>query len=459
MFVYRTEDEVLHAKKWWRRVAFVVAAVIAVALLVTVAWHFMPRTDGAKAEQPIVQQEETKASSPKKEPAVISKELKELLDVASKPLDKVSCVNIVKETKGTVTDGTYALLLESLKGVGTTKSVSTWSTSLSTPLKGKSAKEKAQYIKRAICEEPMVGVSLAHLFANLKVEGVKVIDLQSTDWLDPYVGSTSQLNDRVADFMPVTDYQIKHLGADVPDDVYQDGLNANHEYSEFASRLNLLLSRYQLGEVLSIDAIQHYRLKGGGLTGDGVPEIELTKEADTKPSLVFYLTKKTDDCKPISVLAFNVGDKRPMLGKTNSTCKELSTPAPVEAPRSGSVTPVVPFAQNGGQVCVVNCGGYTPQVPNIPQTPYLAPKDPSQDPYVQGNAPIGGGQNANSGPGTYTQTPTKPSSEPRVNPDTPVSQPNGSTPDPTPESPAEPQAPTPDTTETGCTPIPGVVDC
>jgi hypothetical protein len=98
------------------------------------------------------------------------------------------------------------------------------------------------------------------------------------------------------------------------------------------------------------------------------------------------------------------------------------------------------------------------------------PKHPSEDPYPQGNAPTGGGQNANPGPGKYVE-PDKmeqPPSKPYVPPAPPAPKPPDPKPsdpkpvptkDPAPAPAPEPSAPTPSEPEGGCTPIPGVEDC
>lgn len=98
--------------------------------------------------------------------------------------------------------------------------------------------------------------------------------------------------------------------------------------------------------------------------------------------------------------------------------------------------------------------------------PKLEPKDPSKDPYPQGNAPVGGGKNQDPGPGTYI-TPEemeKPPATPRVNPAPPlpttkegtVKPPVGSIPDPTPPPAPEPQAPTPEEPAAGTVNPPGL---
>lgn len=101
----------------------------------------------------------------------------------------------------------------------------------------------------------------------------------------------------------------------------------------------------------------------------------------------------------------------------------------------------------------------------------LEPKDPSQDPGAQGNAPDGRGPNADPGPGEYIAEPNmdRPSASPRPNPSSPApvlpsprptTDPNPvPTLDPAPPPPPQPSAPPPSAPETGCVPIPGVEDC
>jgi len=102
-------------------------------------------------------------------------------------------------------------------------------------------------------------------------------------------------------------------------------------------------------------------------------------------------------------------------------------------------------------------------------TPPLCKDSPSRDPYAQGNAPTGGGPNADRGPGLYIppNEMEKPGSQPRPNPPAPKPTPGsgnggGSQPKPEPtfqHPDPEPEAPKPSNPETGCTPIPGVESC
>lgn len=97
----------------------------------------------------------------------------------------------------------------------------------------------------------------------------------------------------------------------------------------------------------------------------------------------------------------------------------------------------------------------------------VKPKNPKDDPAVKGNAPKGGRENEDPGPGKYTapSETTKPSSEPRVNPDPPTSPssstsssniPKGSEPDSVPAPAPEKAAPAPDKPATGTVTVPGM---
>ena len=138
---------------------------------------------------------------------------------------------------------------------------------------------------------------------------------------------------------------------------------------------------------------------------------------------------------------------------------------------------------DGSKVIVlVRCGNPVfPDKPDIPDgptdenpkcppgtvgTPPLCKDTPSEDPYRQGNAGDGGGENSDKGPGDRTENPEKPGTDDRVNPTRPTPEPPKPPtprptprPDPTTPPPPETEAPTPDKPGTGCVPIPGVEDC
>ncbi|OYX52932.1 hypothetical protein B7Y92_04435 [Candidatus Saccharibacteria bacterium 32-50-13] len=115
-------------------------------------------------------------------------------------------------------------------------------------------------------------------------------------------------------------------------------------------------------------------------------------------------------------------------------------PKPVKPKPKPKPQPVVPVKPTPKPVKP------TPTPVKPTPTPKVAPKQPSKDPYPQGNAPVGGGTNVDPGPGAYvppTQM-TQPPSTPRVNPTTPPPAPPATTSAPKPSSSPTRQVPTPD---------------
>lgn len=326
------------------------------------------------------------------ETIVLSPELKALLDVANVPLDEFVCTKIVEDTGGKVVEGTYALFVNTLLKVDEGNlDLRQWSDALSNALKGSTPEEARNWLNRAICEEPAIGIPLAHLFAKLKVNGTSVLSLQSTDWLEFANVDASEINDLIAKFVPLTVWKLENPSKqDIPDEVYVAALEANHEYQEIAFRLLRLLSNYQLApQIMSIDSTHHYHLVAGGLTADGIPEIEVSHEVDNRPALVFYLTEKTA-CKPISVLAFNMGDKRPMLGAVPDSC-EVFVP-PVTPPSGGCTSnceppPPPPTGCPEGQVVNQNGKCVTPKSSDPAQWIYPSDKPKVDPPAGNGGAP------------------------------------------------------------------------
>jgi len=377
---------------------------------------------------------ESSVSSPSPSPTAdtpaLSDELKALLDASSVPM--IDCVSVVEETGGVTVDDTYPLFVKTFLDVDAKDaSLRKWSDALSTPLKGKTPEKMHQWLNRAICEEPLVGVSLAHLFAHLEVSGVSILSLQSTDWLKPYAVDANQIDELTAQFVPLEVWKLQNPGKSPSNDQYVEALNANHDYQALASKLVFLLSRYQLAGVKSINSTHHYHLVAGGLRADGIPPVEVSTAKDTYPSLVFYLTEKTA-CKPISVLAFNTGDKRPMLGdipdscvkKPTTECKKNCTPPP--KCKTNCTPPPCPPGQvkNKNHVCVV------------PKS-----SDPKDYPYPTGKPPVTANptpqktpdpvETSKPGGSGVTDTPTKnPGSETGVQAPNTTPAPSTSTPPP-----------------------------
>ena len=322
----------------------------------------------------------------------LSQELLDLLDASY--AEPGACPAIVAAAGLPVVEGYYDLLLKTLYAVnenGDSQQYRKWSQSISTALPGNTAEEKYESLKVAICTEPLVGFSLKHLFAHLEINGVRVLDLQSTDWLDDANVPADQINDMVAKFFP-NKFNLEEEGRTPDSDAAV--LEAMTSYQAMADKLLKLLSNYQLVDVRPIDSTHHYQCVLGCLTADGVPEIEVASTLDNRPALVFFLTDKTT-CVPISVLAFNVGDKRPELANIPADCSPFLPPPPVtpECTYDCGGTPECTY-DCGPPPCVVNCGEKTDHVPvettpdGVQEPPAPPPTSPPAPPEVVDTTPV-----------------------------------------------------------------------
>ena len=334
----------------------------------------------------------TPASDKSTNDTKLSQELLDLLDASY--AEPGVCPAIVAAAGLPVVEGYYDLLIKALYEVNDKGNVELnlkWSDALSTALPGNTPEEKYTSLKVAICTEPVVGVALAHLFAHLEINGVFVRDLQVTKWLDPYNVPDKQINDLVASFVPNFTVKI----ADRTEETNAAALDAMTSYQDLADKLIKLLSRYQLVDVRAIDSTHHYHLVGGGLTADGIPEIEVSSELDNRPALVFFLTEKTA-CVPISVLAFNVGDKRPELANIPADCSPFLPPPPVTPECTYDCGGTTECTYDcGPPPCVVNCGGEkTDHVPvettpdGETEPPAPPPTSPPAPPEVVDTTPV-----------------------------------------------------------------------
>ena len=260
----------------------------------------------------------TTAAPTASETTGLSDELRKLMDASAAPAN--SCASIMKEAGAEVVEDVYTLYIKSLYPVDPKdKNARSWSDALSTPLTGKDATQQNLALKRAICEEPYVGVTFAHMMFNLSVGGVRVSELQTTDWMKPVDVSTDELDTVIAGFAPLVQAKLQNSGAKFSDADIEAAVEANREYQNLATKLVFLLERFELKGVKSIDSTHHYNLVAGGLRADGMPEVGIDTKKDKLPSLVYELTEKTA-CKPVSVIGFNLGDKRPMLGEIPDSC-------------------------------------------------------------------------------------------------------------------------------------------
>jgi hypothetical protein len=347
-----------------------------------------------------------------KEAAALSKALKAQLD-ASRIQSNV-CDTIVKNAGGTVVDGVYTLKIDQLpskngklpvvKDDGNPAHLQ-WSTSLALPLQGSTPSEMYAYAQLDLCTKPLVGVSFAHLMAHKTISdgsvSASVLAAQNSNWLKFADVDVDRVNNLANGFMPLLKVPT---GQTPTNKQYTNAANKAREYADMASKLVYLLAQYQLGDVQPLNATASY--EAAAPSADGAPEVAIVP--DTKSALVFYYTSKTA-CAPIDVIGFNTGDTRPEQGTINQSC--ATTPPTITKVTPGcKVTatnsckpPHTPTCEEKGNCSTPTCvsvygAGWSGTYP-------VCKSPPSGDPYPSGNAPIGGGKNADPGPGAAKPAP------------------------------------------------------
>lgn len=176
-----------------------------------------------------------------------------------------------------------------------------WSDALSSPVLSQQPADARKEIQAAICQDPLLGVTVAHLFAHMEVEGVKVVDLN--DWLKPFAVDVSEINDLAAGFIPLLDAQVPS------NEQLTAAINQNLAYQEVAEKLGTLLDRFSVKGIKAEQSVLNYHLDAGGLVVGKLPEVGLNPNQESLPALVLELNAKPGNC--LAQVGFNAGDKRP----------------------------------------------------------------------------------------------------------------------------------------------------
>lgn len=350
----------------------------------------------------------------------------ELRDLLTVDTTSVDCEAVVQETGiGEVKQAESGPVV--IFDVGATKQVEFgnpdarwWSDGLSTPFKTPETDSAGllKELQATICEDPELGSTFANMFANMEVEGVKVVDLNP--WLAEYAGDPSIINDKAGESMPLRDRSAESIS----DEELDNAVKENQEYQVVAEKLGTLLTRFQNAGVTEMGPTTfNYNLVAGGLVAGGLPEVGLNAtQFETAKGVTFVLTKKDGEC--LVTLMVNIGDKRPE-GVENEVCETPEVPVETTVPgdttpatggpeettttRYGVVTTTIPGVTTtvGGTTTIVvppKNGETTPDDVNTPPTvgpPVTGPPTPTvTTPEVETTLP----------PNTTPETPTTPPS-------------------------------------------------
>jgi hypothetical protein len=184
-----------------------------------------------------------------------------------------------------------------------------------------------------ICEDPLVASQVANHFANMDVNGIKVLDLNP--WLNGYEGDASVINDNATELMP----QFGKDVANMTDEEVVAAYEARQQHTELAAKLATLLSRFEnSGIEENLTTIFNYHLEAGGLTAGQMPEVALNDAQYTGNFLVLRLTLKDGRC--LDAFVINPNDQR--TGEVDicdvPTTPDTTTPGtPPETPPSSTI--------------------------------------------------------------------------------------------------------------------------
>lgn len=257
-----------------------------------------------------------------------------------------------------------------------------WSDAISPPFHVDKKDNKALLAETeaSICEDPVLGATVANLFVNMQVQGIKVVDLNP--WLKPFEGDAANINDRAVEFMPL-------LNNNNPSqDQLKQAVDKSREYQKIAEKLGTLLERFKNNGVGNGKTVLNFHLVAGGLVAGALPEVGLNPDQfDNAEALMLVLDSKNGQC--LAQIGFNTGDKRP----EEFECQPVTTTTTITVESKPPGTPPMSF-----------------RTTTTPETTFPL-KDPSKDynapPHTApNNGPGSGGVPGGTGTTSTTEAPT-----------------------------------------------------
>lgn len=300
-----------------------------------------------------------------------------------------------------------------------------WSDSVSTPFRSLDPSRMMTEVRSENCGNPTV--------LDMNVQALSAIKLGDF--------SVADANPWIAKFLHESKGGLRTAWLTNKEE-QGDKIFVTGEMQQYAALVNTLLLRFHSIGIVTEQSVTNWHLPGGGLVAGELARVVLNDTQEGLPVLRLELTEKARGC--IIVIGFNVLDKR----WETLPCATIPPPA-ISVPGQPGTPP-----SHHHRSCPPGTTGTPPNC--------LTGKDPAMDPASQGNAPTGGGQNQDPGPGQYIPPGSMihPPAVSRVNPSPPqVAPPAGSQPDPAPAPAVESNAPPPDDPATGCTPPPGFTTC
>jgi hypothetical protein len=248
-----------------------------------------------------------------------------------------------------------------------------------------------------MCEDPIITSMVANQFANMDVNGIKVIDLNP--WLQGYEGDASTINDNAAKLMPAFGKDLSEMS----DEEVMAAVEARAEHTELAEKLATLINRFEnTGIEDDLTVALNYHLEAGGLTVGQLPEVAKNDVSYKRNFLVFKLTLKDGRC--LEAFVINPNDQRtgdadicyievpPVVPPTPPTAppedgSTTTTTTQPETPPEESVPETVPPKVDDGEL--PETGVPADQDPGTPDVPGQGPagQEPNDEGYIPSETP------------------------------------------------------------------------
>lgn len=337
-----------------------------------------------------------------------SPDYSELIALLTVDTTTVNCAELVGESATkTLGDGRKVIDFDigALKPVG--EGNRKWSDSLSTPVLATVPADALKEIQTTICLDPLMGASVAHLFAHQTVGGVKIVDLN--DWLIPFAVEADQINDLATGFIPLLDVSSP------TNEQISTAIDQNLVYQNLAEKLGTLLSRFSVVGIQAEWSVYNYHLAGGGLVVGKLPEVELNSAQEGLPALVLEVNMKPGVC--LARIGFNTGDKRPEV----FGCPKSTAPTTTSPPGEGGTTlppPPPPTTTPGGKDASLRPP--QDQVIVCPTGQFVDRYTGECVPYSSTTTTVYNNSGGDSGPGAPGSGVTTPTTDPAPDPTVPT---------------------------------------
>jgi len=236
--------------------------------------------------------------------------------------------------EGPITIGADALTVANVDGTRL------WNDAIEPPMTDPSNESgDLSQVLTKVCDDPLFGVTAANMFANMKVAGANIGDLNPWDKKYQFSaeGAANDIAEDASSFFSVKNSDGSETTTPASEAAYE----------LLANDVDSLIQRFDYFGRATHPTTENYQLSGNGGTSDAMPQVRLNPKQYDADAVWFGSDEKTGGCFP--EFGFNIGDMRP---ETSDVCVETPqtplapierpTPTTTEAPKKSTPTTTAP---------------------------------------------------------------------------------------------------------------------